>query len=173
MQTEVLSRLWGSIALAQTAGNVADSAAQSDFIGAFVRMVAVLACVIGLLLVVAAALKKFSLLQRPLLGARRSIRILETAYLGPKQSLALVQAGRDVLLIGLTQQTITLLTKIDRANVSSDTESDVLPDHFSSVLDHALRAEPESHLRCEQAAPQQKNWLARALGRFSVHRIGE
>jgi len=173
MLTEALSRLWGGIALAQAAGSVADSAAQPDFIAAFVRMVAVLACVIGLLLVVAAALKKFSLLQRPLLGARRSIRILETAYLGPKQSLALIQAGRDVLLIGLTQQTITLLTKIERASLSADPASDVLPNHFSSVLDHAMRAEPESHLRCAQEAPQQKNWLARALGKFSTHRIGE
>lgn len=41
------------------------------------------------------------------------LAILETTHLSPRQALHLVQAGSKVVLIGATDQTLTMLTEVD------------------------------------------------------------
>ncbi len=45
----------------------------------------------------------------------KEIRIVETAYLGPRKTLHLVQVGNQKLLVGSTNETIATLAHIDEA----------------------------------------------------------
>lgn len=45
----------------------------------------------------------------------KEIRVLETAYLGPRKTLHLVQVGNQRLLVGSTTETIATLAHIDNA----------------------------------------------------------
>ena len=144
---------------------------QPDLVDAAMRTAAVLACVIGLLFVLAAVLKRLNILQRPLLGGRKTIRVLETAYLGPKQTLALVQAGDDVLLIGLTAQQITLLTTIKGHGAAEAPAGRAGDGRFSDLFEQARRVAVED----DAAGPlpaEHTSWLSRTLGRFTVPRSG-
>ena len=48
-------------------------------------------------------------------GAGKEIHILETAYLGPRKSLHLVEVGNQKLLVGSTNEQITTLAHVDDA----------------------------------------------------------
>ncbi|MCX8042524.1 MAG: flagellar biosynthetic protein FliO [Desulfobacterota bacterium] len=153
--------------LVQMAGSSAEDAVQVNFFAAFVRIAAVLACVIGLLLVLATVLRKYNMLQRPLLGSQRTIRVLETAYIGPKQSLALVQAGHEIFLLGLTQQTITFLSRIDilgKDTIGAGTGNK----QFSELL--ATELCDKHGVTPVEGGVRQKwvSWLGRTLGKFTA-----
>jgi flagellar biosynthetic protein FliO len=45
----------------------------------------------------------------------KEIRVVETAYLGPRKTLHLVQVGKQKLLVGSTNETIATLAHIDDA----------------------------------------------------------
>lgn len=160
----------GNLLLAQATGGDT-SPVQPDFFTAFVRMAAVLACIVGLLLAIAAALKKFNMLNRSLFGSQRTIRVLETAYLGPKQSLALVQAGRDVLLLGMTQQSITFLSKIDLHGKDKAGEVHAPEQDFAAVLESALVHGSHNGQAVEDSSQGQKRFFRRLIARLTTHRL--
>lgn len=117
-----------------------------------------LGTVLGLLALGVYLYKRLAI--RGLPGARRdgTIQILARTYLGPKESLCLVQVGKDVLLLGQTASGITLLhtlpssvsaasSGIDDATIgpSARTE-DRVPSEFARERGVAL-AGLESRLR--------------------------
>lgn len=159
---------WNIMNAAGGAAAQAVNGAQPDFFDAAVRMAVVLACVIGIVIALAALLKKLNIMQRPLMGGRKTIRILETAYLGPKQSLALVQAGHDVLLLGLTPQQITMLSKLPDCGTPG-TSSVCASERFDTLLDQAARDQTYGDAP-QTAQPENHNRLTRVLRRFAAHR---
>lgn len=90
-----------------------DGASQGySFWASLLQMLAALAFVVGLIL-----LAKY--LSGKLFGARfnsaatKHIRIVETRYLGPKKSLLLVEVGGEYLLLANSEESLTLLTKVN------------------------------------------------------------
>ena len=168
---DVVSVIGGNLLLVQSTGG-GDSSMQPDFFAAFMRMTAVLALIVGLLLAIAAALKRFHIMNRSPFGSHRSIRVLETTYLGPKQSLVLVQAGRDVLLLGMTQQSITFLSKIEFLSRDQEVSVHEPEQDFAAVLGSALVHECHNGLKKENPDLVRKPSLGRFIARFTLHRLG-
>lgn len=75
----------------------------------FVRMILVLALVIGLIYGVFQLLKKLS---APRDGGVRSIGVLETHVLAGNRSLHLVEVGNHILLIGSSEGAVSLVAEI-------------------------------------------------------------
>jgi flagellar biogenesis protein FliO len=48
-------------------------------------------------------------------GAKAPVRVITTAFMGPKRNIAVVEVAGEVLVLGLTPQSITFLTKIEDA----------------------------------------------------------
>ncbi len=84
-----------------------------DFVTMITRMVSALAIILGAMMLVLYLLKKIYLPRKSLFAHERAVRIVETLHLGPKKSVALIKAGEDHILLGLTSQSITFLSKID------------------------------------------------------------
>ena len=57
-------------------------------------------------------------------GKNNRIRVLENHYLGVKKSIALVKVPGSVLVIGLSADRVSLLSKIEEPEVLSSVEAD-------------------------------------------------
>ncbi len=76
----------------------------------FVRMMLSVGIVAGLAIAALYVSKK--ILPRMTNTAGREIRVIETTCLGPRKALHLVEVGNQRLLIGSTQESITMLTPV-------------------------------------------------------------
>ncbi len=47
-------------------------------------------------------------------GFKVPIKVLTTSFLGPKRNLAIVDVAGELLVLGITPESITCLTKLDR-----------------------------------------------------------
>lgn len=98
-------------------------------VGVSSQIFTALGTVLGVVALGAYLYKRFAV--RGLRGAGRdgTVRILSRTYLGPKESLCLVQVGHDLLLLGQTGSGITLLHTLpsDISSVSSGVDSDETP----------------------------------------------
>jgi len=82
------------------------------FTGALVKMVGGLAGVLALVLILYWLLRRFMPGQGiPLKGAR--MRVLGRLGLGQRAQVALVRVGEEVLILGVTPGSVTLLDKLD------------------------------------------------------------
>jgi flagellar biosynthetic protein FliO len=84
-----------------------------DFFSMVIRMVSVLAFILAVLLVALYFVKKIDGNKRMFLGTPKCMEIVERLYLGPKKSIALLKIGKEFMLIGLSSNHITFLSKID------------------------------------------------------------
>lgn len=102
------------------------------FVGVFVKLMVVL------LLIVASSMIFRRWLQPGFVGKKtRQVQLLETVRLSPKQALHLVSVGGKQLLVGATDQGISLITQVD-ANAHPvdvpETKSTAPTPDFSSLL---------------------------------------
>ncbi|MBI2132502.1 MAG: flagellar biosynthetic protein FliO, partial [Candidatus Tectomicrobia bacterium] len=82
--------------------------------GLMVQMAAALGGLLALLLGGLAAFKKWGAGAADRLGAGgKVVRTLHRVYLAPKQSIALVEVAGEILVIGVSGQSISMLTKIE------------------------------------------------------------
>jgi flagellar biosynthetic protein FliO len=83
-----------------------------------VKMITALAVVIGLLFVSLHVFKRF---YKNKLGgqARHMINVLASSYVGVKKHVALVEVPGTVLVLGITNDRITLLSEISKADVAA------------------------------------------------------
>ncbi|OGL61672.1 MAG: hypothetical protein A3J27_01645 [Candidatus Tectomicrobia bacterium RIFCSPLOWO2_12_FULL_69_37] len=82
--------------------------------GLMVQMGAALGGLVALLLGGLAAFKKWGAKAAARLGAGgKVVRTLHRVYLAPKQSIALVEVAGEILVIGVSGQSISMLTKIE------------------------------------------------------------
>lgn len=94
------------------AAQTAPLAAGESFSWAYLRLLASLALVIGVMLILYALVKKrFSLLHN---GGDNHIRVIETRPVAPRKSLCLVEVSGDKFLLGLSQDGISLLAALGR-----------------------------------------------------------
>ena len=87
-----------------------------DAISATLQMLTALAIVLGGLLVVFYLLKRF--LRRDAGGTGKPlIRVIASQYIGVKKNIALVEVPGTVLVLGISSDNISLLTKIEDPSV--------------------------------------------------------
>lgn len=53
-------------------------------------------------------------------GMKAPVRVITTAFLGPKRNIAVVEVAGEVLVLGLTPQSITFLTKVEDAGAKEE-----------------------------------------------------
>ncbi|MDH5297663.1 MAG: flagellar biosynthetic protein FliO [Desulfobulbaceae bacterium] len=83
---------------------------------AVVKAFGALALVIGLLLLLSAGLKRLGLGGQSL-GGTSLIRILDTRMIAPKKYVAVLDIAGQSLAVGITDQQITLLTRLEEGDV--------------------------------------------------------
>ncbi len=83
-----------------------------DLISTALKMLTALAVILGVLLIL---FHVFRRVFRSQLGnpAEKQIRVLENSYLGVKKNISLVRVPGAVLVLGITNDNIRLLTKIE------------------------------------------------------------
>jgi len=92
--------------------------------------------VIALLYLALHGLKAWTGKQRPHAATGATIHLVETIYLAPNRALHLVQVGGSMLLIGMTEQNISLLARLD-----DEAQPAVSASHapFAAVLEKEAR----------------------------------
>ncbi len=90
----------------------AEEVSAPNFFWMSVRVFSVLALILALMLVVLYFVKKMNLQGKSILGSQKYMEIVERLYLGPKSSVALVKVGSEFLMIGMSPNQITFLSKV-------------------------------------------------------------
>lgn len=106
-----------------------------DLMSTALQMVTALGLVLGGLFVVFYLMRR--LLKRDIGGSRdQLIKVLANQYLGIKKNIALVEVPGAVLVIGISNDTISLLTKIEDSAILGGIQPDKsqLPPSFSDQL---------------------------------------
>ena len=84
-----------------------------SFFWSFFKMLAALAIVIGLMIVAAYFIKKYFLHSLPDMSGSALIKIVSTRHLSPKNSLLLIEVLGQVMLVGVSNQQMSMLSRID------------------------------------------------------------
>ena len=92
--------------------NLADARPAPSLAIATAKALGALAVVLGLLMLLAAALKKLGLSGQSPQGDGL-IKVLETRMLGPKKYVAVLDIAGQTMAVGITDQQITLLTRLE------------------------------------------------------------
>ena len=88
------------------------SSKDSDLFSASLKMASTLGLVLGLIFVVFHLFKKFGLKNSVFGGEGKPIKVLSTGFLAPRKSIALVEVAGDVLVIGISNDQISLLSNV-------------------------------------------------------------
>jgi flagellar protein FliO/FliZ len=75
------------------------------------RMVTTLSLVLGLIFLLFFGFKKY-VLKNTAFGGGKLVQVLSTNFLGPKKNIALVEVAGEILVLGVSEQNISLLTSI-------------------------------------------------------------
>ncbi|MFT4579058.1 MAG: flagellar biosynthetic protein FliO [Nitrospinales bacterium] len=76
------------------------------------KMVSMFAVVLGLIFLIFFGFKKYVLKNTAFGGGNKLVNVLGTWFLGPKKNIALVEVAGEVLVLGISQDSITLLSSI-------------------------------------------------------------
>ena len=111
--------------------------AAPDAISTTLQMLTALAVVVGALLVAFYLMRRF--LKRDAGGSGTPlIRVIANQYIGIKKNIALVEVPGTVLVLGISNERINLLTKIEDRSVL-DGIKEHAPRHAVSFSDHLQR----------------------------------
>ncbi len=100
----------------------AEDAQNQNLLSMIVRMLSVLAFIVGLILIVFFILKKINFRGNVFLNTKKCMKIVETLYVGPKKNITLLKVGCEFLLIAVTNTQINFLSKINFAGEEDKTE---------------------------------------------------
>ena len=84
-----------------------------SFFWSFFKMLAALAIVIALMIVAMVVIKKYFLHSLPQMNNSAPINIISTRHLSPKNSLLLIEVLGQVILVGVSNQQIAMLSEIN------------------------------------------------------------
>lgn len=85
-----------------------------EIYGSFFKMILVLGFLVSLLLIVLYVVKRFFWKKISKGGVDESIRVITSAYVGPKKSIALVEVAGERIVVGITNDNISMLTKVNK-----------------------------------------------------------
>ncbi len=95
----------------ETAPPAKKPAAEYDLIGSTIRMVGSLAVVLGLIFLVLWVVRRF-FTQRPLVAGGQVISVLAARHIAPKKQIVIVEVEGQKLVLGLSGDSITYLTRL-------------------------------------------------------------
>lgn len=84
-----------------------------DLLPSMIKIFSALAIVIGIMMISLYAARKIMRRTEMRADGGEVIKVLSTRYVGPKSSIMLVDVVGKVLVVGLCQQNLSLLTSID------------------------------------------------------------
>ncbi len=88
------------------------SVGKPDLFSASLKMVYTLGLVLGVMFLIVHLFKKFGLKNSVFGGEGKPIKVLSTGFLAPRKSIALVEVAGDVLVIGISNDQISLLGNV-------------------------------------------------------------
>ncbi len=83
-----------------------------ELIPSGLKMLSMLAVVLGIMFLLFFGFKKYVLKNTAFGGGNKLVKVLGTGFLGPKKNIALVEVAGEILVLGMTQENITLLSSI-------------------------------------------------------------
>ncbi|PIP71460.1 MAG: hypothetical protein COW89_11825 [Nitrospinae bacterium CG22_combo_CG10-13_8_21_14_all_47_10] len=83
-----------------------------ELVPSSMKMFSMLALVLGIIFLLFFGFKKFVLKNTMFGGGEKLVNVLGTGFLGPKKNIVLVEVAGEVLVLGMSQDHITLLTNI-------------------------------------------------------------
>ena len=114
-----------------------------DLFSASLKMVYTLVLVLGLMFLIFHLFKKFGLKNSVFGGEGKPIKVLSTGFLAPRKSIALVEVAGDVLVIGISNEQISLL-----GNVND-------PEQIAQIKrDPAKKERPKKKMKERRAVPR-------------------
>ncbi len=136
-------RCWGDD---QTAGEISVLAPETpaasgsggstqSLLSVTLKMIAALSLVVGLMLVLMVWLKKIGLgLSRQ--SSTSLIKVLDTRMIAPKKYISVVAVGKQIVVLGITDQSVNLLTTLEEYETGdTDLQRKVRP--FAELLNKA------------------------------------
>lgn len=79
----------------------------------FIKAVFTLVFVLGILGLSVYAMKYFAGKSKKGIVARNPVKVISTSFLGPKKNLAIVDVAGEILVLGVTQASITCLARLE------------------------------------------------------------
>jgi flagellar protein FliO/FliZ len=83
-----------------------------DFFSSFIKMISALAVVLGIMIAAMYFVKKYMKGAGTGMDDGKYIKIISTRYIGPKSSIMLVDVLNSIIVIGIANNQITMLTTI-------------------------------------------------------------
>jgi flagellar biogenesis protein FliO len=83
-----------------------------EMIPSGLKMISMFSVVLGLMFLIFFGFKKYVLKNTAFGGGNKLVNVLGTWFLGPKKNIALVEVAGEVLVLGISQESITLLSSI-------------------------------------------------------------
>ncbi len=83
-----------------------------EIIPSGMKMISMFALVLGLMFLIFFGFKKYVLKNTAFGGGNKLVNVLGTWFLGPKKNIALVEVAGEVLVLGISNENITLLSSI-------------------------------------------------------------
>ena len=127
------------------------------------KMVSMFALVLGLMFLVFFGFKKYVLKNTAFGGGNKLVNVLGTWFLGPKKNICLVEVAGEVLVLGVSQENITLLSSVTSEGKIEEIKnaSGIGRNRLSSNADHAESGNDRPRSVASQAAEQFSNYLSK------------
>lgn len=138
--------------------NAPGAASATDMTGSLLptmaKMVSALVLVIAGIYFGIYGLKKLSTRGSARAGKSGNLELLETTYVAPKRTISLVRVGERSVLIGVTDQNISVLSELDKdetAELLKSEPTELTQPGFASVLNSATKKIKEFGLKRNRA----------------------
>jgi len=119
-----------------------ETAVSPGFFPAFIRMICVLCIVVGIIILLSYVFRKFNFQGHFMLNAKKYMEVADTLYLGQKKSVTLLKVGKEFFLLGVSNNGINFLSKIEPdPECSAFSDQDKKKGKFSAVLDEKCRSQ--------------------------------
>tara|TARA_B100000686_G_scaffold133812_1_gene140820 strand:- start:127 stop:1446 length:1320 start_codon:yes stop_codon:yes gene_type:complete len=131
------------------------------------KMISMFALVLGLMFLVFFGFKKYVLKNTAFGGGNKLVNVLGTWFLGPKKNICLVEVAGEILVLGVSQENITLLSSVtSEAKIEEiKNASGIGRNRVSLNADHAESGNDRPRSVASQASEQFSNYLSK----FSKH----
>lgn len=105
-----------SMALGSPASTADSGTDVPGLIGVLFKMIFALAMVLGLFFLALHGARKLRALQEKACGSNL-IKILATKGIAPKKYVSVIEVGGEIIVLGMSEGSVSLLTKMDRAQI--------------------------------------------------------
>ena len=122
------------------------------------KMISMFAVVLGLMFLIFFGFKKYVLKNTAFGGGNKLVSVLGTWFLGPKKNIALVEVAGEVLVLGISQENITLLS-----NITSDEKIE----EIKNAGNKGKNVTSWGSNRIEDVQDRKPSGKEKALGQFS------